>query len=318
VSVLEPGLWPILLAAPLVGLALWALDRSRARRLVRAIGPRPLANVDRVRRRVGRTAFATAMLLATVAVLQPVWGETTRNVERTGVDVVVCLDVSRSMLAGDVAPSRLARAQSELRALAARHTGDRLGLVVFAGEARLATPLTRDMESFSALVGLATPLSVGKGGTDLGIALTTALEALRGATGEHEVVLLVTDGEDHEERGLRVARTFRERGITVHCVGLGTERGAKIPVGGAFLRDRAGQDVVSALDPATLRRIAETTGGEFARSVTNVYERRIGPMARKSFEARERRERENRFQWPLLGAFFFWMLDLCLHDRKRR
>jgi Ca-activated chloride channel family protein len=249
----------------------------------------------------------------------------TREVEQRGVDILVCLDVSQSMLARDLPPSRLARARHEISALAERAAGDRLGLVVFAGEARLAVPLTRDRESFRELVGLADPLAVERGGTDLGAALGTALEALRGQTGEHEVVLLLTDGEDHEGRGLRVARTCRDRNVTVHAVGFGSELGAKIPIAGEggeeFLRDRSGADVVTRMNATTLRRIAEATGGEYvdvhARTLPELYEQRILPMARKLFETEERRAKENRFQWPLLAAFLLWILELCLGDRRR-
>ena len=157
--------------------------------------------------------------------------------------------------------------------------------------------------------------------------LETALDALAGQTGQHEVVVLLTDGEDMEERGLRVAQTCRDRGITVHCVGFGSVRGSKIAVRGkggeTFLRDRSGRDVVTVMDPAGLRRIAEATGGEFVDagegpgSLVGLYEDRILPMARKAFEDEERRERENRYQWPLVAAFLLWILELCVTERRR-
>ncbi|MHC4732801.1 MAG: VWA domain-containing protein [Planctomycetota bacterium] len=330
-SLLRPEALPILLLAPLVGLSLWALDRGRARRLARAVGPRApalAADLSRGRRRLQRALFATALLLALLAMLQPVWGDATREVEQRGVDILLCLDVSRSMLARDLAPSRLVRARREISALAERASGDRLGLVVFAGQARLAVPLTRDRDSFLELVELADPLSVERGGSDLGAALETALDALQGQTGEHEAVLLLTDGEDLEARGLRAAQTCRERSVAVHCVGFGSALGAKIPVpsregGETFLRDRSGVDVVSTMDATTLRRIAEATGGDFVdgharpRPLRELYERRILPMARKAFERDERRAKENRFQWPLLAAFLLWILVPCMGDRRR-
>ena len=138
---------------------------------------------------------------------------------------------------------------------------------------------------------------------------------------------MITDGEDLEQSGLRVAEQCREQGITVHCVGFGSTLGSKIAleVEGVeeFLRDRAGNDVISAMDSASLRRIAATTGGEFIdagrrpRLLLELYKERILPMARKAFESEERRERKNRFQWPLLAAFVLWTLELCLTDRKR-
>ena len=325
-----PAALPILLFAPLAWFVLYTLDRVRARRLTRLLGPRVhvlAAELGIGRRRFRRTLFATALFLSLVAVLQPLWGEGVRRVEQRGVDILVGLDVSRSMLARDHAPSRLAAAKREIRELADRARGDRLGLVAFAGEATLNVPLTRDVESFASLVDGASPLSVERGGTDLGAALETALDALAGQTGQHEVVVLLTDGEDMEERGLRVAQTCRDRGITVHCVGFGSVRGSKIAVRGkdgeTFLRDRSGRDVVTVMDPAGLRRIAEITGGEFVDagdgpgSLVGLYEDRILPMARKAFEDEERRERENRYQWPLVAAFLLWILELCVTERRR-
>jgi Ca-activated chloride channel family protein len=333
VSLVEHLAWPealpVLLLAPLVGLLLWALDRARARRLRFAVGPRSTAlavELSPGRRRLRRTLFTAALLLALFAALQPLVGEGVRRSERRGVDMVICLGGSRSMLARDVEPSRLARAHREVRALAEHAVGDRMGLVTFAGEARRAVPLTRDLTSFAELAARADPLSVARGGTDLGAALRTALDTLVGRTGEHEVVLLLTDGDDHEGRGLAAAAECRQRGITVHCVGLGSARGAKIPVetesGEAFLTDRAGRDVVSALDVAGLTSLAERTGGEFVSagdpdSLLGLYEERILPMARTSLEAEDRRERENRFQWPLLAAFVLWILELCVCERRR-
>jgi Ca-activated chloride channel family protein len=320
---LAPGSWPALLVLPLLALLIWKTVRGR--RLTRAVGPR-LSILARdwsvPRRRTRRLLFLAATALAILALLQPVWGESSRDEDNLGVDVLVCLDVSRSMLAQDLAPSRLERAKNEIAALADRSRSDRLGLVVFAGEARLSVPLTQDRASFKELLELADPYSVERGGTDLGAALSLALEALRGQTGEHETVVLLTDGEDLTGEGLRVAEQAAQRGITLHCVGLGTALGAKIPHNGGFLRDRSGAEVVSSLDPTTLRRIAEATGGEYLDAqdrpdaLIDLYESRVLPMARKTFEAEERRARDNRYQWPLLAAFLIWIVELCLGDRK--
>jgi Ca-activated chloride channel family protein len=335
VSVQELFAWPeglpVLLAVPLAWLLLHVLDRARAARLIREAGARgrALASDLGVRQRRGRRRLAVAgLLLALLAVLQPVWGEGIRAVEQRGVDILVCLDVSRSMLARDVDPSRLESARREIRALASRVRGDRLGLVLFAGEARLTVPLTQDAVAFADLAAQASPLGVRRGGTDLGAALSEALRALGEASGEHEAVVILTDGEDLEERGRTVARQCRERGVVVHCLGFGSTRGSKIAVGESggerFLRDRSGQEVVSAMDPVSLREIAETAGGVFVDAsdrplvLVRLYEDRILPMARKSFDAEGRRERKNRFQWPLLAALGLWILELCLTDRRRR
>jgi Ca-activated chloride channel family protein len=326
-----PEALPVLLLVPIIWILLHALDGGRARRLEQWLGQRGrllAADLGEGERRVRRRLAVAGLLLALIALVQPIWGEGLRKAPQRGVDILLCLDVSRSMLARDFPPSRLERARSEILALAGRTTGDRLGLVAFAGEAQLIAPLTQDMESFAELAVTADPLAVGRGGTDLGAALEKALEKLEGQTGHHEVVVLLTDGEDLEERGLRAAEQCRDRNIRVHCLGFGSARGSKIALedqdGEAFLLDASGSEVVSAMDPESLQRIARTTGGEFLDAserplpLLELYEMRIEPMVRKTFEAASRREQKNRYQWPLLAALLLWLLEFCLTDRKRR
>jgi Ca-activated chloride channel homolog len=192
----------------------------------------------------------------------------------------------------------------------------------------LFAPLTQDLDALAQLVDLASPLSVRRGGTDIGAALEQALTVLSSGTGEHEVVVLVSDGEDLSQRAMAAAERCRAQHITVHCVGLGSSAGAKIPLpsgsgqGEAFLRAGDGSDVVSALDATSLRRIAGATGGVYldaqarARPLVTIYEQHILPMARKVLSSDEE-GRSNRFQWPLLAAFVLWMLHLCSTDRRR-
>jgi len=168
-------------------------------------------------------------------------------------------------------------------------------------------------------------LSAPRGGTDLGAALTAALQALPQAGERGAAVVLVTDGEDLEGHGERVALECQRRGIPVHCVAFGTRAGSKITVeeGGkeTFLRDRAGQEVVSAVDLAGLRRIAALTGGEFLDSSRDSLTDLSDASLRRSAHAAagdEPRARKNRFQWPLSLAFGLWLTELCTLERKRR
>lgn len=322
---------PLLLLAPLTWWALRGLERWRARRVRSLVGPRTpvLARGVRPGRRAARHAlFGAGLLLALSATLHPVFGAPSRARSWEGVDLVLCLDVSRSMLARDVAPDRLARSRQEIHALARRAQGDRLALVVFAGEARVVAPLTRDGESVAVLADLADPTSVVRGGTDLGAALETALALLEAGAGSAQAVVLLTDGEDLEERGLATARRCQERGVAVHAVGLGTRLGGKIALedggSGAFVKDRTGAEVVTALDVASLERITQAADGAFvdagasAQPLVDLYEQRVLPMARAAVDRAGRLEREDRFQWPLLVAVLLWLLDLALAERSRR
>jgi Ca-activated chloride channel family protein len=320
-----PERLPLLLLAPLFWALLAAGDRARARRLARTVGPRLEALAHPAPRRRARALLLGGLFLALVAALEPAWGESRSGVDWRGTDVVVCLDVSRSMLAQDVAPSRLVRAKAAIASLARRARGDRLGLVVFAGEARPLVPLTGDLASFVQLLALADPLAVRRGGSDLGAALDAALElALAGESGGAAIVLF-SDGEDFGGRGRGAAARCRARGVPVHAVGFGTALGGKIPAeGGGFFRDAAGNEVVSALDAAALRAIAEAGGGSYLdasrseRALVDLYEESLLPAARGLFEAKGRRLRESRFQWPLGAALLLWTLDAARARSRRR
>ena len=328
---LIPSAWPALMALPLLWAVLYGLDLGRGRRLLGLLGRRSSALAARLsdrQRKLRRRLCVGASLLAVIAILQPIWGEGSQPVEQRGVDIVIALDVSRSMLARDLPPDRLTIAKKLIRELAQLARGDRLALVVFAGEARLASPLTRDMDAFAELVEPIDPLMVSRGGTDIGAALETSLAALRDRDGEHEAVILLTDGEDHEGRGQVIARSSADRGVSIHCVGFGSERGSKLPVvgdtGESFQLDSAGREIVSAMDRDTLGRIASASNGVYlnasasASTLVDLYEQRIQPMARRSFEVEERRSRINRFQWPLLAALLLWLWELGLNDRRLR
>jgi Ca-activated chloride channel family protein len=293
-----------------------AADLRAARLLAEIVGPRLDALApgrDAGARRRRTAASACGVLFAVLALAAPRWGEREEATAPRGADVIVCLDVSRSMLAQDAAPTRLEAAKNAVRALLARAEGDRVGLVVFAGEAKLVVPLTRDAATFSEILGRAGPLTVANGGTDLGLALDAALAALAESRGDHAAIVVATDGEDLAGRGAAVAASCRARGVPVHAVGFGSTRGAKIAVPGErgqeFVRDPAGGDVVTAFDPASLRRLSDAAGGEFVDATASpdplvaLYDARIRPAALSAFEVERRRGGRPRFQWPLALAF---------------
>jgi len=232
------------------------------------------------------------------------------------------------MLARDLAPSRLQRARRTLQELARHARSDRIALVAFAGEARLMAPLTRDGDSLAEVAELVDTLTVQRGGTDLAAALELCATALGEATGEHEVIIVLTDGEDLEGRGQRTAQTLAERGITVHCVGFGSAEGARIPVqqgDGAevFLRDGDGQEVVSVMDRSSLEAMARVTGGAFLAAaghespLVDLYEDHVSGMKGKVLSGADEGSRGNGFQWPLLAAFVMWTLGLSVTERRR-
>ncbi|MBI5852197.1 MAG: VWA domain-containing protein [Planctomycetes bacterium] len=322
---------PIVLLAPLAYVVLRRRDGARARRLARALGPRAdvLASESSAsQRRWRRATFALGLLFALLAALQPTWGEEARPRERRGADVVVCLDVSRSMLARDVVPDRLGAAVRGIAAMAERARGDRLALVAFAGDATLLVPLTHDVTTFTELLANADPTVVTRGGTDLGTALRVAQQALDGSDRAHATVVVVTDGEDHGGTGRNVAGELSAQGIAVHCAGIGKASGSKIVIdeagagAQAFLRTRDGDEVVSAMDRAGLTAIADAGGGVFVDATANgalafvdLWTDHVVPRARSSIESDDRRDRAHRYQSPLLVAWLLWSFGLALTGR---
>jgi Ca-activated chloride channel family protein len=326
-AVAVPWALPLLAAAPLAWWGMTLASRRAARRRAAFLGPRAerIAPTAAPRRAAGRRlAWALALLLATFALVGPLGPERAEALERHGVDLVVCLDVSRSMLAQDVAPSRLGFAQAEIAALAARATQDRLGLVVYAGEARAAVPLTADRASLATVASLADPSSVTRGGTDLGAALDAALALLEAGAEAPKVIVVVSDGEDHVGRGREAAERARARGVRVFSLGLGTARGAKIAVPGeggpTFLKDTTGRDVLTALDPAALEGVAASGGGAYATAdaagaLSRLHDEHVRPLAARAESEARRATRTDLFWLPLLPALLLGCLACWLGGR---
>jgi len=287
----------------------------------------PRLSLNRARARFVLAAFAVSFLA--LAVSGPVRGFTLREIRRRGLDLVVCIDTSRSMLVRDLRPDRITRARREVNGLIERLRGDRMALIAFAGDAREVAPLTHDRNALSSLLENVTPAENEKGGTDLGAALERALAMFDGRTGAHEGIVMLTDGEDLEGHGLEVARKAAERGVKVFVVGMGTEAGGKIPVerqggGETFLRDANNQEVVSAMGGRGLEELASTTGGAYlsadssAAPLEELYEKRISRLEAREVQGGQEFVPHDRFQW-FLGVAAICMLGAAgLRERRVR
>ena len=309
------------------GLLLLLAERARSRRVREVAGPRHARIVPGADRPgvVGPLAIALGVLAVAWAALSLPADAAAPEDGAGGSDVVLCLDVSRSMLAPDVAPDRLTAAKRAVRALCERARGDRLALVVFAGEARLAVPLTRDLRSLADLADAADPASVSRGGTDLAAALAKATEALTAGRGDRRAaVCLLTDGEDLAGHGERAAAALAGRGVAVHAVGFGSALGGKIPEEGGprWVAAPAGGDVVTALDLAGLRRLAAAGDGEAVDAgdagdaLVSLWERRIA--TRPAADSSRGAGTVPRVQAALAAALLLWSVDLALGRRRRR
>src|SRR4029077_2286357 len=244
------------------------------------------------------------------ALAGPMWGFRWEKVHREGIDLVVALDTSRSMLATDVKPNRLVRAKLAVRDLVAEARGDRLALGPFAGTAFLQCPLTLDVGAFLQSLDAVEVGIIPRGGTALPAAIDTALQALEGHEGQHQAIVLITDGEGHEgDLDAAIARA-KERGVRIFTVGIGTSEGELIPgEGAAFFKDRKGQVVKSRLDEATLERIAVDTGGVYLHAagaglgLAELYRDHIATLEKRELESTLERRYDLRYQIPLAVAF---------------
>ncbi len=321
----EPMWLLALVAAPI-----WhAFDVVRSRRpdgvVEQWIGPRRerLVPPRRSARRDGaaRAMGAVALALLALASARPQWGEPVERAGASGADLVLCLDVSRSMRARDVSPDRAAKARAIVRRYCAESAGDRAALVLFAGSAALRVPLTNDLPTLAQIADVADELDVEKGGTDLGAALDAAALALVGVDGG--AIVLLTDGDDPDARGLAAAQRLAARGIQVHCVAIGGERGARVPVvednREDYLRDAAGAFVETAPDRVALAALARAGGGECAfvdgegaDSLLALRSAAIADGLRQSRASRGEVAPPDRFAWFLAAALAMWIAHAAL------
>ena len=261
----RPELWPwLLLAVPVWGLAWWWLRRRQVARSAYGAVFTERASAPWLR----ALRLSGVLICLFLVYMEPRYGEEKVQVERRGLDVVFALDTSRSMLARDMDPSRLDAAKRDiLSVLPELVGGDRVGLVAFAGQARLIVPLTHDLDSFRQLLGTVDTATVRKGGTDLATALRKCLKLVDEGQQTTSVIVLLTDGEDLSGAGKQAAREAKSRGVVVHAVGYGSVQGSKIVLDKSgnqqFLKNNAGGEVVTRLDSDGLRALAEVTGGEF-------------------------------------------------------
>lgn len=324
-------LWLLLLVPGLAAFLWWALRRRRMalRRFAEArLLPTLVPELDERRQRWRAVLVLVVVILLTVTLAGPRWGFQWQQVRREGVDIIVALDTSRSMLATDVKPNRLARAKLAIADLVRELQGDRIGLVVFAGTAFLQCPLTVDYGAFAESLRAVHVGIIPKGGTALAAAIDVALDAFEARQSKHEALVLITDGEDHEGDVAEAAKRAADRGVKIYTVGIGTTGGELIPAGehdrDGFLKDRQGNVVKSRLDESTLQQIATDTGGAYVHGagpdlgLALLYRDYIARMDKRELHTAMQRRYEDRFQWPLVVAFLILVLEPLVGDRRRR
>ena len=325
------ALWLLWLVPALV-VFLWWSHRRKQRLLQR------LASADLIDELVvGRPlpsmllrSWATvgALALSICALVGMQYGYRWQEVTQHGVDLVIALDVSDSMLVRDADAddlTRLDRAKREIHDLLGEMEGDRVALVAFSGSAFVQCPMTLDYAAAAMFLRSMDTSLIARKGTAIGRALRVSLDAFAGSEHESKAILLITDGEDHTGNALQAAAEAKEAGVRVFAIGIGQDEGAPIPDGkGGLRRDASGELVLSKLDEATLQEIAVQTGGRYVRSVAtdldlqSIYQQGIkATLVDQELASTRRRQYNDRFQWLIAAAIVLLMLEPFVPRRLR-
>ncbi|MEW6359533.1 MAG: VWA domain-containing protein [Planctomycetota bacterium] len=324
----------LLWAIPLL-LAVYAYAAYRRRQALEIFAEANLlryinVSVSAAARRWKAVLVVAALAFIVLGLARPAWNPKPKTLHRTGRDVVFVLDVSKSMLAEDLAPSRLGRAKLAILDCVERLQGDRVGLVVFAGNAVVKCPLTLDYGFFRMAVEDISPESVSRGGTQIGDAIRKCLtDVFDERDKEFKDIILITDGEDHDSFPVEAAKKAGEQGIRILAIGIGDEdQGRRIPITDengekTFLKYK-GQEVWSKLDADVLRKMVNATpGGKYLNVATgtidlgNVYMELVASAEKKELEAKTVERYEEKFQIFLGVALALLCLEMVLNDRKR-
>jgi len=277
--------------------------------------------------------FKTFLILASIffiitAFVQPQWGYHWQKLKRKGVDIIIALDTSKSMLADDVKPNRLDSAKRQIKDLLKVLTGDRVGLVTFAGTSFLQCPLTLDYGAFRMFLDFVDTNTMPQGGTDIGSAIREALNAFEKGSKKHRAVIIITDGEDNENRAEAAAKQAKLQGVPIYLVGIGSKEGSPIPIvdekgSKVYLKDNNGNIVLSKLDNIVLGKIALITGGAYisgegaGTALRKIYKERISKLKKKTLESKRKRIYENRYQWPLSIALILLLAEGLISEKKK-
>lgn len=271
----------------------------------------------------------TSLALLAIALTDIRWGKTVREVPQKGIEVMFVLDVSRSMLAEDAAPNRLARAKQQIKDMVDEMAGDRVGLLTFAGDTRLSVPLTSHYEDFKQTLDSVGPHTVRSGGSRLGDAISAAASSFLSKTNEHKAIVIFTDGEDQESDPVGVAeKLYADQSIRIFTVGLGDmDQGARIPEsedGHSGYVQFKGQQVWSKMNGQVLKQIAEKTNGAYIPAGTrrvnmaDVYHGYVANVEQGEFETAKINTYIARYQWFAVPALALLMLEVFLTTRSAK
>ena len=265
-----------------------------------------------------------ALTLLIMAAARPQYGQKEKTVKRQGIEVMIALDISNSMMAEDVAPNRLDRAKQMLSKMIDHMVDDKVGLVVFAGEAYTQLPITCDYVSAKMFLNTITPALIPTQGTAIGAALETSIRSFGSQESDAgRAIILITDGENHEDDAIAAAKHARELGIRVFVVGIGKPEGSPIPIAGTnnYIKDRSGQVVVSRLNEDMCQQIAQAGNGIYVRchntnTAMRALQQELDRIATAELETKVYADYNEQYQSFVLIALLLLVIDFFILERK--
>ena len=322
-------LWLMLVVPPALAVFFWWAMRRRQQLLTQFVQARLLptltVGISPARQKFRFTCLVLAVACAIIALARPQWGSTWDEVKQKGLDIVVAIDTSKSMLATDIAPSRLERAKLAALELMQDAKTDRMGLVAFAGLAYLQCPLTIDDVAFQQSVQSLNVNTIPQGGTALAEAINTALTAFKEGD-NYKVLVLFTDGEDNDEGALEAAQRAAQEGLKIFTVGIGTAEGDLLRITDAngnsdYVRDSQGNVVKSHLNEELLQQIATITEGFYlpmrgAKTIDTLYEKGLAPLPKSEQTTKLVKRFHEQFYWPLGMAILLLLVEMLFPERK--
>ena len=316
----------LLVLIPLLALLRFFMVHQQKKRLRRLGDPelvrQLMPDVSRFRPLVKFCLLLAALALLIVTLARPQFGTKISHEKRTGLETIIAMDISNSMLAEDVTPSRLDRSKMMVENLVDHFTNDKIGLIVFAGDAFIQLPITSDYVSAKMFLSNIDPSMISVQGTDIAKAIDMASHSFTQQEGIGKAIIVITDGEDHEGGALEAAKNAKEKGLRVYVLGVGSPQGAPIPTGdGNYMKDQAGQTVMTGLNEEMCRQIAEAGGGAYIHvennsSAQDQLDAELDKLAKKETESTIYSDYDEQFQAVAIIVLLLLILETCLLEAK--
>ncbi len=264
-----------------------------------------------------------AAIFLIVAWAQPQYGVKKQNVKKKGVEIAIALDVSNSMLAEDIKPNRIEKAKFSIQRIINKLEQNKISIITFAGEAYIQLPMTTDVGASKLFLQNINTNSIDKQGTAIGAAISKCLRSFSGNEKTAKTIIIISDGENHEDDAVGMAQQAKEKGVVIHTVGMGTTSGVPIPIRNQygqtnFMMDRNGSPVTTKLNEQMLQEIAAAGGGVYSREDFSPILKALDELEKTDFESQEFNVYNERFQIFLILGLICLVLEFCILDRKNK